>query len=81
MRAAGRAGYPPRPGCAGLLVVQGSAQELPALGGGGQSGMGVAQGVDHDEVVDDALVADGGDGDAGLPELGRVGLALVAQDV
>ena len=43
--------------------------------------MGPAQGVQHHEVVDDAPVADGGVGDAGLAQPGRVGLALVAQDV
>ena len=50
-------------------------QELPALGGGGQGGVGVAHSVDHDEVVNNALVSDGGDRHAGLAELGGVGLA------
>src|ERR1039457_3896232 len=53
-----------------LLVVQGGAEELAALGGGGLRGVGVAQGVDHHEVVDDALVADRGNRDAGGAELG-----------
>jgi hypothetical protein len=61
-----------------LLVAQGGAEELPALGRGGLGGVGVAQSVDHDEVVDDALVSDGGDRDADLTELGGVGLRAAA---
>ncbi len=54
--------------------------------GGGQEdgvfgGFGVVQGVDHDEVVDDAAETGVGGGDAGLAQPGGVGLALVAQDV
>ncbi|KOV93014.1 hypothetical protein ADL04_28960 [Streptomyces sp. NRRL B-3648] len=45
-------------------------------------GVGAGQGVEHHEVVDDALEADCGDRDTGGAEfVGGVGLALVAQDV
>ena len=50
-------------------------EELTALGDGALGGVGVAHGVDHDEVVDDALVADRGDRDAGRPQFRGVGLA------
>jgi zinc/manganese transport system permease protein len=57
-----------------------------AQGGGGEvdgglGGVGLAQGVEHDEVVDDALVADRGHRDSGRAELAGVGLAFVAKDV
>ncbi len=42
---------------------------------------GLAQRVEHHEVVDRAVVADTGGADAGLDELARVGLALVAEHV
>ena len=56
-------------------------QERGALGCGGAGGVGVGEGVEHHEVVDDALEADRGDRHAGVAELVRVRLALVAQDV
>jgi len=43
--------------------------------------VGLAQGFEHDKVVDDALVPDCGDRDSGGAEVVGVGLALVAQDV
>jgi hypothetical protein len=57
------------------------AEELDRLGDRRLGGVCSAQRIEHDEVVDDALVADRGHGDAGLAELVRVGLALVAEDV
>src|SRR5580700_9677034 len=72
-----------RRGIAGrpLLVPQGGAEKLPALGGGGLGGVSVAQGVEHDEVVDSAVIAHRGDRDPGGAQVGGVGLALVAQHV
>jgi hypothetical protein len=43
--------------------------------------VGAAERVEHHEVVRDAVVADGRDGDAGRAQPGRVGFALVAQHV
>ena len=63
------------------LTMQSGAQEVAAKGGGGLRGVGVAQRVDHHEVVDDALEPDGGHRDPSLAELGGVGLALVAQHI
>ena len=40
-----------------------------------------AEGVEHHEVVDGAVVANGGGAHSGCGELAGVGLALVAQDV
>jgi hypothetical protein len=54
-----------------------AAEVADSLGDGGAGGLGAAQGVEHHEVVNDALVAGSGDGDAGGAELGRVGFALV----
>lgn len=48
-------------------------------GDGGLGGVGLAQRVEHHEVVDDALVTDGGDRNSGLAQPVRVRLALVAQ--
>ena len=50
------------------------------LDGGGRRG-GAADGVEHHEVVDDAVEADAGGAHARLGELAGVGLALVAQHV
>src|SRR4029453_1438512 len=44
-------------------------------------GVGVRQGVEHDEVVDDGVEAVGGDRDTSLAELVGIGLALVADHV
>src|SRR5688572_12038633 len=59
----------------------GGANGAYGLVDGGVRGLGAAQRVEHDEVVDDALVADGGDGDAGGAQLVGVRFALVAQNV
>jgi hypothetical protein len=56
-------------------------EEGIGLGDRGLGRIRAGQGVEHHEVVDDALVAHGGDVVAGGPELGGVGLALVPQDV
>src|SRR4051794_10113906 len=61
--------------------VEGGAEVADRLPDGGLGGVGVAQGVEHHEVVDDALIAGGRDGYAGGAELVGIGLALVAQDV
>ncbi len=61
--------------------VQGAGQGCDRLGDGGAGGVCAAQGVEHDEVVDDALVAHRGDGDTGGAQLGGICLALVAQHV
>src|SRR6478736_8569821 len=60
---------------------EGFAEERDGLADRRVGGVGLAQGVEHHEVVDDALVSDRGDRDARLAQLVRVGLALVAQDV
>jgi hypothetical protein len=59
-------------------AVQGVAQDRDGLGDRGARGVGVAERVEHHEVVGDAVVADGRHGDPGRPQAGRVGLALVA---
>ena len=56
-------------------------EEVDGLGDGGFGRVGLPKRVEHDEVVDDALVAGRGDGDAGGAEVVGVGLALVAQHV
>src|SRR5436309_15965688 len=61
--------------------VQGGTQGGDGHRDGGLGGVGAAQGVEHHEVVDDALETHRGDRDAGLTELVGVGLALVAQHV
>src|SRR6476619_2088679 len=60
---------------------EGFAEKRDGLADRRVGGVGLAQGVEHHEVVDDALIADSGDGDVGVAQLVRVGLAFVAQDV
>ena len=57
------------------------AQGGDGLRDGGPRRPAVAERVEHHEVVRGAVVADGGDRDAGLAQARRVGLALVAQHV
>jgi hypothetical protein len=57
------------------------AQEGGGLVYGGSRGAGFAERIEQHEVVDDAVVADSCDGDAGGAELGRVRFAPVAQRV
>src|SRR5262249_7491124 len=68
-------------GPAGGSAPEGGAEERPALSRGGPGGTGVTQGVQHDEVVDGAVVADRGDRNARVTEPGSVRLTLVAQHV
>ena len=72
-------GPPFRP--CGLGSCEGLAEEGDCLADCRIGGLGLAQGVEHHEVVDDALEADCGDRDAGLAQLVGVRLALVAEDV
>jgi hypothetical protein len=60
-----------------LLVSQGGAEELAALGGSGLSRAGVAERLDHDEVVARAVVVEGRDRDSGGAQAGGVGFGLV----
>ena len=57
------------------------AQDGDGLRDGGTGRVRVAEGVEHHEVVRDAVVADRGDGDARGAEVRRVRLALIAQHV
>jgi hypothetical protein len=61
--------------------VQVCVEEGVCLGYGGLGRVGVRESVEHDEVVDDSVVADGGDVVTGGAELGGVRLALVPQYV
>src|SRR5215211_4569759 len=70
-----------RAGRASVLVGQHRSQRVGGQGDGAPGGVGVGEGVEHDEVVDDGLEAAGGDSDASLAELVGIGLALVADHV
>jgi hypothetical protein len=56
-------------------------QPVSGEGDGPSRGVGVRQGVQHDEVMNDGLEPDRRNGDTGLPKLVGVSLALVAQHV
>ena len=60
---------------------EGLLQEGDSLRDGCFGGEGVVKGVDHHEVVDDALIPHRGGRNPCLAELGRVCLALVSQHV
>jgi hypothetical protein len=62
-----------------LARCEGVTEERHRLADRRIGGVGLAQGVEHHEVVDDALVADRGDRDTGLAQLVCVGLTLVAR--
>src|SRR4051794_26779728 len=70
-----------RPLPLGLGDLERLAEHMDGLFDSGRCGGGLADGVEHHEVVDDAVVADAGGAHAGLGELASIGLALVAKDV
>src|SRR5919109_854507 len=62
-------------------AVQGRAQDGHGLRDGGAGRVRLAERVEHHEVVDGTVVADGRDRDLGGAQACRVGLALVAKHV
>src|SRR5215470_4089040 len=62
-------------------TVERAAEYGDGLGDGNPDGVNAAERIEHHEVVNDAVVADGRDGDAGRTQPRRIGFSLVAQHV
>src|SRR5262249_1930232 len=70
-----------QPRCGARFVsgaVERAAQDGDGLGDGGPGGVGAAERVEHHEVVCDAVVTDGRNGDAGRAQPRRVSFSLIA---